>query len=342
MITTPTLDIIIPVWNRPVETRACLVSILESTDTARLLIINNGCDRATELMLEEFSDHLGERAIYMTMERNIGFVPAVNRALARSDAEWALIVRPTGLLTADCLQQLLAAAAQPHAGIVTPDCPAEYALPRHLVKYRCSSIETTELGFSVLGLAREMRERIGLFDEALDGGPWCLRDYRHRADSGGFRTLLLPLVSVSGEAATLLGSLERRRKLEETAAELFRQRWGVPQHLAVYLPKETDEQKLQATLELLLAAARRGHCFELFLHRRQYKHAVQQGAGCLHTGIVLHRLPALSPLKGLGRAMRELQQRIPQLQAVCGLDGIPFPGYDAALPSDTLVRLTIS
>lgn len=342
MTTTPTLDIVIPVWNRPVETRACLVSILESTDAARLLIVNNGCDRTTELMLEEFSDHLGERAIYMTMERNIGFIPAVNRALVRSDADWALIVRPTGLLSTDCLQQLLAATGQPNAGIVTPDCPAEYPLPRHLVKYRCSSIETTEIGFSVLGLAREMRERIGLFDEALDGGPWCLRDYRHRADASGFRTLLLPLVSVSGEAATLLGSLERRRKLEETAAEIFQQRWGAPQHFAVYLPKETEEQKLQATLDLLLRAARRGHRFELFLHRRQYKLAVQQGAGCLHTGIVLHRLSALSPLKGLGRAMLALQQQIPQLQPVCGLDGIPFPGYDTALPSDTLVRLTIS
>lgn len=342
MTTTSTLDIIVPVWNRPVETRACLVSILESTDTARLFIINNGCDRTTELMLEEFSDHLGERAIYMTMERNVGFVPAVNRALVRSNADWALIVRPTGLLTAQCLQQLEAAATQQHAGIITPSCPAEYQLPRHLLKYHCSSIETTEIGFSVLGLAKEMRDSIGLFDEELDGGPWCLRDYRHRADSHGFLTLLLPLVSVAGEPTTLLGSLERRRRLDETAAAVFQQRWGSQQHFAVYLPKETEEQKLSCTLELLLSAARRGHRFELFLHRRQYKLAVQRGAGCLHSGIVLRRLSPLTPLNSLARGMEELRQKNPQLQPVCGLDGIPFPGYDAALSSEILLQLSTS
>ncbi|MGE3549028.1 MAG: glycosyltransferase family 2 protein, partial [Geobacter sp.] len=60
-MTTPTIDIIIPVWNQPFETRACLVSILNTADSARLIIINNGCDRDTELLLEEFCEPLGNR-----------------------------------------------------------------------------------------------------------------------------------------------------------------------------------------------------------------------------------------------------------------------------------------
>ncbi len=339
MTTTPSLDIIIPVWNSPTETRACIVSILDSTDSARLIIVNNACDRATELMLEEFSDHLGNRAIYMTMERNIGFVPAVNRALRRSDADWALIVRPTSSMHQDAIRQILNATAKDQAGIITPYCPADIQLPARLLKSSCSTVETSEIGFSALALSRRIREAVGLFDEELDGGRWCLHDYRHRAEAHGFRTYLLPATKISGTSAIVLGSSERRRRQEESAAAACRQRWGTGQHLAVYLPKDTSEQHLTETLDLLLAGARRGHRFELFLHRRQHGPAVQQGADCLHCDINLHRLSALAPLRSLAHGMSALTEADPALQPVCGLDGIPFPGYDAALPHDQLCRL---
>ncbi len=90
----PTVDIIVPVWNNPFETRACLAAILEYSPEARLIIINNGSSRETELMLEEFSEPLGEHALFITCERNIGLVPAINRGLASSDADFAVIVRP--------------------------------------------------------------------------------------------------------------------------------------------------------------------------------------------------------------------------------------------------------
>ncbi|QOX78125.1 glycosyltransferase [Trichlorobacter lovleyi] len=338
-MTTPTFDIIVPAWNSPTETRACLVSILDCSPIARMIIINNGCDRTTELMLEEFCDHLGERALYITMERNIGFVPAVNRALARSDADWALIVRPTGTLSGTCFQQILATAGNRQAGIITPHCPSEHPLPAQLVKFGCAVIETCDIGFSLLALSKAMRDSIGLFDEELDSGPWCLRDYRHRADAHGFRTCLLPGVTSDAEPATIFGSRERRRKQEEAAITTFRQRWGEQQHVAIYLPKDTEEAHLHALLEQLLAAARRGHRLELFLHRRQYLSALQHGAACLHCGVTIHRLSLLSPLRSLTRGMAALLKQHPGLQPVCGLDGIPFPGYDTALPATTLTHL---
>lgn len=338
-MTVPTLDIIVPVWNNPTAARTCLVSILDSTDTARLIIINNGCDRTTERMLEEFCDHLGDRVLYMTMERNIGFVPAINRALRRSDADWALLIRPTATLSPACLEQILATTIQDGAGIITPHCPVDAPLPPHRLKIGCTGLETCDISFSAVALARKMRDRIGLFDEELDGGPWCLRDYRHRADALGFKTCLLPTVTVTNEPVTLFGSLERRRKQEESATAIFRQRWGIQQQVAVYLPKETDEQKLTETLETLLTAARQGHRLELFLHRRQYTFALQQGAACLHSGLTLHKLSLLSPLKSLARGMERLKVDNPQLMIVCGLDGIPFPGYDTAQSSATLTHL---
>jgi hypothetical protein len=338
-MTTTTVDIIIPVWNNPAETRACLVSILDSTADAHLIIINNSCDRTTELMMENFCDHLGERAIYLTTERAIGFVAAVNRALHRSDADWALIVRPTGTLSAHCFQQIMAATRHEQAGIISPYCPSDHQILPKLLKDTCSCLETCEIGFSVLALSRKTRDIIGVFDEELDGGLWCLRDYRHRANAHDFRTILLPGAIAAGGSPVLFGSHERRQKMDEAALATFRKRWGVQQHVAVYLPREMDEQRLVATQELLLAAARHGHRFELFLHRRHYRFALQVGTACLHSGINLHCLSSLAPVRSLTRSMKALKSNNPQLLAVCALDGKPFPGYDAALPTITLTRL---
>ena len=52
---SPTIDILVPVWNNPFETRACLAGILSHSPGARLIVVDNASSRETELMLEEFS-----------------------------------------------------------------------------------------------------------------------------------------------------------------------------------------------------------------------------------------------------------------------------------------------
>ena len=103
----PSVDIIVPVWNNPFETRACLVAILTHSPEARLIIVDSGSSRETELMLEEFSEPLGEHALFITSERNIGLVPAINMGLASSDRDFAVIVRPHVMVTSGWLTTLL-------------------------------------------------------------------------------------------------------------------------------------------------------------------------------------------------------------------------------------------
>ena len=107
---SPTVDIIVPVWNNHFETRACLAAILTHSPEARLIIVDNGSSRETELMLEEFSEPLGERGLFIKSERNIGLVPAINMGLARSDSDFAVIVRPQVLVNAGWLATLLSEA----------------------------------------------------------------------------------------------------------------------------------------------------------------------------------------------------------------------------------------
>lgn len=331
-MTTPTVDIIVPVWNQPFETRACLVSILNTCDNARLIIINNGCNRDTELLLEEFCDPLGERVLYMTMERNIGFVPALNRALSRSTADWAMVIRPNGTVDGGWLQSLLNLTTNERAGIISPLCTTETPLPQHLTKAYCSQLETCRISFAGLLLSRAMREEIGCFDEELDGASWCLRDYQQRAASHNYRTFFAPAALLHSGPALVFGSEERRRERERTSRETCQQRWGTPQSYAIYFPKQTETEHLSNALATILQAARRGDRFTLLLHHRQYKQAAELGYRCLHTDIELVSLTRFASQRALRNQLHKRSAQTPELVVVKGVDGIPVPGYDNALP----------
>jgi len=188
-MSTPSLDIILPVWNSPDETRFCLVSLLPIIEAgARLILINNGCGRVTEQLLEEFSDPLGNQAIYMTMERNIGFVPALNHGLRRSDADWTLLLRPSVIIKGNFLKWLDFGAECPQSGILTPFIADIHHLPQKLDNKRLASIETSDISFDLLAVSKAVRDAAGQFNEELDSGSWCLQDYRRRALLCGFFT----------------------------------------------------------------------------------------------------------------------------------------------------------
>jgi hypothetical protein len=335
-MTTTSVDIIVPVWNNPFEARTCLASLLTGIGHARLIIVNNGCNRESELMLEEFFDPLGDQVIYMTMERNIGFVPAVNRALERSDADWALIVRPSGSVDSQWLTRLMPALEQNQAGIITPLCKTALSLSPLFMKARCNLLETSDLSFAALMLSRTMRQQIGAFDEALDGGYWCLQDYRHRAESQAYHTWLVSEAIIASPDPIQLGSDKRRKEREQLSLQTVTTRWGTPDRHAVYFPRETDPDCLTTSFQTLLLACRKGNHFTVYLHRHQFSQAAAQGCCCLHTGLELYKLSSLTPLRDLKRRVAALRERYPGLLTIKGVDGIPFPGENTAASLSTL------
>lgn len=337
---TPSLDIVLPVWNSPADTRACLVSLLPCLSAGiRLILINNGCDRETERMLEEFSDPLGSQVIYMTMGRNIGFIPALNHGLSRSDADWALTLRTSTTLQGGCGTWFESGAANGQAGILTPFFPALHHPEPRLDNRQISSLEACEISFDLIALSRRMRDTIGLFDEHLDGGTWCLRDYRQRAQAHGFLTCLVTGLPLRTGPTTIFGSEERRRKQEELSARLYAERWGIQRHVALYLPPESTPEQLTAICTPVFEAARLGHSFDLFLHRHQYQAAAEQGLLHRHVAVRFTRLPLLAPLRSLAKQMAGLKMKHPDLLTVKGVDGTVFPGYDRSLPPATIADL---
>jgi len=326
---SPSVDIIIPVWNNPFETRACLAAILEHSPEARLIIIDNGSSRETELMLEEYSEPLGEKALFITFERNFGLIPAINRGLASSDADFAVLVRPQVIVGSGWLDALLDVAGMPQVGIVSPVFRGSGApaVPRPVSG--CVLMETFSLSFASLLIRGEMQKQLGGFDEGLDGAEWCLRDYIRRAEAGGFHTCVTMDPEMVCGQETIFGSQDRRREQARLSRDRYLARWGVNRHYCLYFGPETDAGDLSGTIEALISAARQGHRFTLLLHRRQFKEFQRRGWNGLHTAITICKLPLFGAQRSLTRQFTALQAADPDLLPVRGAEDVEFPGVAA-------------
>ena len=328
---SPSVDIIVPVWNNPFETRACLAAILEHSPEARLIIIDNGSSRETELMLEEFSEPLGEQALFITSERNIGLVPAINRGLASSDRDFAVIVRPQVLVRRDWLKALLDAAGMPQVGLVSPVFRGSGAPALARPGPGSALMETFSLSFTTLLIRGETQKQLGVFDEGLDGAEWCLRDYIRRAETSGYRTCVTVTPELTCGQETVFGSEERRQGQARLSRDIYLSRWGVARHYCLYFGPDADAAGLSGTVEAIVAAARQGHRFTLLLHHRQFKEFRRRGWNGLHTAVAICRLPLFGAQRSFARQFAALQAADPDLIPVQGSEDVIFPGVAAPM-----------
>lgn len=332
----PSVDIIVPVWNNLFETRACLAAILEHSPEARLIIVDNGSSRETELMLEEFSEPLGERGLFIKSERNIGLVPAINMGLARSDNDFAVVLRPHVMVNAGWLKALLEDAEAANAGILSPMFAGKSAPALPGLVPGCSLMESCTVSFSVLMLRGEMRIMIGCFDEGLDGAEWCLKEYVRRAADRGYRTFISGRAVVTCSEEATFGSAERRLEMMNSSRKSYLARWGAAQHYVIYFGKETEAASLSDTIETILDGARQGHDFTLLLHRRQLSDFRRLGWNGLHVTIKLYCLSMLFHQRDLQKKLALLRKDYPDMVVVRWNDGITFSGANTSIPIEEL------
>lgn len=323
---TPSVDIIVPVWNSPFETRACLASIIHHSPEARLIIVDNGSSRETELMLEEFSEPLGERGLFIKSERNLGLVPAINIGLERSSGDYAVILRPHTLVTNNWLTELLAAARTPDIGIVSPLFSGAGAPPIPPIAPCCTLMETFDVSFSALLVKREMRGLLGGFDEKLDSGDWCLKDYIRRAWSKDYHTCVTTRSLVICGKETVFGSDDRRMEQYRISSKAYHERWGGSRHYCIYFGRDTTAAAISDTIETITEGARQGHCFTLLLHRRQAKDFRRMGWDARHTGIKVRQTSFFRPQRDLLRQWKALLIASPDMIPVRGVERCEFPG----------------
>jgi GT2 family glycosyltransferase len=321
-----TIDIILPVWNHPAETRNCLVNLINYTPGARFIMMDCGSERDTEKLLQEFADGLDDRALLMRDDSNIGFVRAANRGLERSDAPFIALLRSSTLVAAGWLDPLLSfAQAHPEAGIL---------VPRHASEDLVSpqALEVGSASFAALVIRRDLFLEMGGFDEGMDGGVWCLKDYTRRACSRGFFTYLVPGPPVVCQDEVQFGSVRRREESLQRSIALFRERWGKDASYLVHVPKGVEPELLRQKLDWLLKGARHGNSYVVLLPADLYKAARQGGFAFLHENVKLVALPRLSSAAGKRRIYEQLVAENPGAVPVAAIDGIAFPWSESYLP----------
>jgi len=344
-VISPIIDILVPVWNNPFETRACLAAILAHSPGARLIIVDNGSSRETELMLEEFSESLGDQGLFIKSERNVGQVAAINLGLGRSDSDYAVIVLPHVTVQAGWLEALVSVAESTGAGIVSPLFSGADAPDLPNLAPGCTSMESFTVSFTTLLLRAEMRIVAGGFDEHLDGNEWCLKEYVRRVAAHGYRSCIAGPLRLSCSAGQQFGSVQRRNEMMQNSRSAYISGWGAPRHYCFYFGKGADTGSLGDTVAAILDGAREGHSFTLLLHRHQYSEFRKLGWNALHTGIALQQLSLLFPLRDVQRKIAALESALPGLIAVKWGSCVTFPGVDAAisqgeLPSSISARTT--
>ena len=328
------LDIIVPVWNRPIETRNCLVTLVNYSPNARFIMVDNGSDRETERLLQEFAERLDDRALLLRNEVNQGFVKALNRGLERGVAEYLAVVRSTSRVSAGWLEPLLEFSQhRTDAGLIVPrlvnaepqKSPARghFAAPHREVC--CGS-------FAAMLIKKELHAKIGGFDEEMDGGLWCLKDYTRRACREGFLTFSVSGGEVYYTEELMFGSLNRREETLQRAISLFRQRWGGDESsFCMIMPKGSDLAEMEQKLEVLLLGARQGNFFTVVSHAGLYKEMVKAGYASLHENIRVVPLPLFCTAARARKILARLVLERPDTSVVAGIDGITFAGVENPL-----------
>lgn len=335
------IDIVVPVWNRPVETRNCLVNLTQYSPDARFILVDNGCDRETERILQYFAESLDHRALLLRNDTNQGVVKAVNRGLSRSDAPYVAVVRNTSVMTAGWLEPLGAfAASRPDAGVIVPQLMEGHGGDKKKRALRGGATpEISHGSLAAMLIKRELYDRIGGLDEEMDGGLWCLKDYSRRACQQGFLTFAVEGGVVYYSEEIPMGSLVRREEALRRSIARFTERWGEERAFCVYIPKDADLAIVRQKLDVMLKGARQGHRFTVLVHGGLYKEMVKAGCHMSHTNIVCEPLPLLFTAAGVRKAFERQNGIAPGTLAVTGIDGLPVPGVDKAMPFAELERI---
>ncbi len=203
------VSIIIPVHNVLSMTKDCLHSIYNENKNLKfeVIIVDNGSDDGTSKWLMEEKNKYSNLKIF-TLDKNIGFGPAVNLGIQRSKGEFIVILNNDTLVSPDWLENLLTVVKiDPSVGIVSPVTNSAGGSPQmdiqtknlppdpvEIAQYAKSIVNRTEvyyepnrLIFFCVLIRRELFDLIGYLDESYEKGNFEDDDYCLRARMAGYR-----------------------------------------------------------------------------------------------------------------------------------------------------------
>jgi GT2 family glycosyltransferase len=314
----PGIDIVVPVWNRPEETRHCLAKLAEHTPDARFILMDNASERETETLLQDFAESLGDRALLFRSDKVEGLVALVNKGLARAEAPLMALVKNTTTVGKGWLEPMVELVSRrPDAGLIVPRLVTKGgAIPVGRKISSSPPIEISHADFAAVLIMKSLFERAGGFDEELDGALWCLKDFSRRAWKEGFVTFSVPAsVAFHEEEVSLASQTRREQRLRESISTYVR-RWGREHSYCLDMPADIDLESLRKEFETLLGSARLGHRFTVIAHPKTFREIVRSGYDLLHENIVVERLPVFFASSAVARILARLRSNASDIRII--------------------------
>jgi GT2 family glycosyltransferase len=238
-------------------------SIVNSTYyPIRLIIIDNGSGKETEIFLKEFTSRDNIDSILIRNRTNQGFIRAINQGLEISSSPFVCLLNNDTVVTNNWLTKMInLAQSNSRIGIVNPiwygqdGCSIEeYAkvLEKNVGQY----MEVNDcMGFCML-IKREVIEKIGLLDEIFGRGGREDSDYSKRAILAGYRCIRTKDTFVFHRENTSFNRIGDWRRERVTNNKIFEQRWGKRKQIVFIFEKDISIDKLKVSLSLARVGVR--------------------------------------------------------------------------------------
>jgi hypothetical protein len=288
---------------------------------ARLVMVNNGSERETERILDEFAEALDDRAILVATSRNVGTVAAINLGIARTSAPFVLISSISTRLDQDWFAPVLSFFEEhPAAGVVALDQNGK------------GIMETDHGSLDAMVVRRELLQSATGLDDSLDGALWALRDFTRRALRTGYLTFGAFCPQLRKEKYPEFGSHARRVETIRIAGEQYTARWGAPCSYLLLCADVLPDAGESSWKDILLDAARQGHSLTVVAGYRLGKSLERDRFALLHRNIALHTLPRLFSGSALRRIADSVKQSNPDTLLIADAlaDSVPLQRISVA------------
>ena len=239
LVSSPTCDLVVPVYNGLSYVQECLDSILAYTriGSYRLIIIDDASDFHTRRYLDKVAAQHPHITIHHNPD-NQGFIRACNLGITLGDAPFIALVNSDVVVTPNWLERLIACAeSDPRIAAVNPftNHAAQINLPlapgtnffgmdEYLQHHAPTTVAdvVTGVGFCLL-LRRSVLEQLGAFDEIYGRGYGEESDLCMRLTTGGYRTVVAGNVYVYHKGR---GTFTDRNERYRRNRAIFDARWN--------------------------------------------------------------------------------------------------------------------
>lgn len=219
---TPIIDVVIPVYNAAELTKRCIDSVIAylGTSIRTIHIQDDASGVETHAMLDNLS--YPQLHIYHAPE-NQGYGKSVNDAVARSDADWVLVLNSDIEVLNNFLPWLCGAfAADPGLAVISPtEGDSVETQASRYVRQPGGYIATYRFrGYAFL-IRRAVFQAMGGFDAQFGRGYYEDTDLGRRLDQQGWRMGVHPDATVHHETGASFGRGKAYRELVQRNRSLY-------------------------------------------------------------------------------------------------------------------------